>query len=80
MCLACPMRVMASDGFSARCEARGVERQVGLLMLQCDTISVGDWVLVHLGQAIQRMTEADAAASWRLLDELLQADRPRASA
>ena len=73
MCLAVPMQIKAIEGFNARCEAKGVERDVSLFMLQGDEVQVGDYVMVHVGYAIQVMTEAEAQSSWELFDEMLAA-------
>lgn len=73
MCLAIPMRVMRIDGFQARCEARGVERDVSLFLLQHEPVAPGDLVMVHVGHAIEKMTEEDAASTWALYDEILGA-------
>ncbi len=72
MCLAVPMQVKSIDEFKAVCEARGVDREVSLFMLQGEQISVGDFVLVHVGYAIQKISSDDADASWQLFDELLE--------
>lgn len=74
------MRVVERDGFVARCEARGAERSVSLLLLQHEEIAPGDHVLVHVGQAMQKMSAADAAATWALLDEMLSAEESRPGA
>ncbi|MBI5719530.1 MAG: HypC/HybG/HupF family hydrogenase formation chaperone [Burkholderiales bacterium] len=74
MCLAIPMQVMHSDGLSARCQARGVERVVSLVLLQHEPPDAGDMVLVHLGQAVQKVSHEHAAEVWALLDEMLAAD------
>ncbi len=71
MCLAVPMRIRAIDGFNATCEARGVEREVSLFMLQGEPVAVGDHVMVHVGYAIQKVSDADAALTWELFDEVL---------
>lgn len=71
MCLAVPMRIRAIDGYNATCEARGVEREVSLFMLQGEPLAVGDHVMVHVGYAIQKVSEADAALTWELFDEVL---------
>jgi hydrogenase expression/formation protein HypC len=71
MCLAIPMRIVSIDGLMARCEVRGVERDINLFMLQDEGVCVGDHVLVHVGYAIQRLSEEDAAATWALFDEAL---------
>ena len=71
MCLAIPMQIVEIDGFVARCEAKGVQRDVSLFMLQDEAIVVGDFVMVHVGYAIQKVTEKDARSSWELFDEIL---------
>lgn len=71
MCLAIPMQVKSIDEFQCRCEARGIERQVSLFMMQDEDVSPGDFVLVHVGYAIQKISAADAAESWQLFDEVL---------
>ena len=71
MCLAVPMRICAIDGYDATCEARGVTRQVSLFMLQGEPVGVGDHVMVHVGYAIQKVSEEDAALTWELFDEVL---------
>lgn len=72
MCLAIPMQIIEIDGFNARCEARGVEREVSLFMLQGEPIAVGDFVMVHVGYAIQKVTAQEARSSWELFDQILE--------
>ena len=74
MCLGIPMQVKNIDGFLARCEAKGVERDVSLFMLQEDEVAVGDYVMVHIGYAIQKMTEQEARSAWEIYDEMLAAE------
>ncbi|WP_316202478.1 MULTISPECIES: HypC/HybG/HupF family hydrogenase formation chaperone [unclassified Bradyrhizobium] len=74
MCLGIPMRVVECDGVMARCEAKGIERMVSLFLLQHETIDPGDHVVVHVGYAIRKMSEAEAASAWDLFDELLAAE------
>ena len=74
MCLAIPMQVKSVDGYQCVCEARGVEREVSLFMMQGDPVSPGDFVLIHVGYAIQKVSAEDAAESWQLFDEILAAD------
>ena len=71
MCLAIPMQVIQIDGFNARCEAKGVERDVSLFMLQDEPPVVGDFVMVHVGYAIQKVTPQEARSTWELFDEVL---------
>lgn len=74
MCLGIPMQIVSIDGFNARCEAKGVSRDVSLFLLQGEDINVGDHVMVHVGYAIQMMTEQEARSTWELLDEMLAAE------
>ena len=60
MCLAVPMRIKSVDGFNAVCEAKGIEREVSLFMMQGEGIAPGDHVLVHVGYAIQKVSEEEA--------------------
>ncbi len=71
MCLAIPMKIRSIDGFVARCEARGVEREVSLFLMQDETLAPGDFVMVHVGYAIQKVTPEDARTAWELFDEAL---------
>jgi hydrogenase expression/formation protein HypC len=74
MCLGIPMQIVKIDGYNARCEAKGVMRDVSLFMLQDEAVSVGDYVMVHVGYALQKMSEPEARSTWELLDELLAFD------
>ncbi len=71
MCLAVPMKITAIDGYQCTCEARGIEREVSLFMLQHEDVKTGDHVLVHVGYAIQKVSDDEAAESWALFDEML---------
>lgn len=71
MCLAVPMKITAVDGYQCTCEAKGIEREVSLFMLQHEQIEPGDHILVHVGYAIQKVSEQEAADSWALFDEIL---------
>jgi hydrogenase expression/formation protein HypC len=74
MCLAVPMKISAIDGFLSTCEARGIEPEDSLFMLQDDTLQIGDNILVHVGYAIQKVSATEAAESWALFDEMLAAE------
>lgn len=71
MCLGIPMQIKQIDGFNARCEAKGIERDVSLFMLQHEPLQAGDYVVVHIGQAIQKVEPEEAAAAWEIYDEML---------
>ncbi len=74
MCLALPMRIVSVSGTLACCEAGGVERDVDLWLLRDQSIGPGDYVLVHVGYAIQTV-DAEAARATRALFE--EAERRR---
>ena len=65
------MQIVAIDGYKAQCTAKGVMREVSLFMLQDEPIAVDDFVMVHVGYALQKMTEQEARSTWELLDEML---------
>lgn len=75
MCLGIPMQIVDTDGYNARCEAKGVQRQVSLFMLQDEPLAPGDYVMVHVGYAIQKMTEPEARSAWQLYDEMLAGEQ-----
>lgn len=74
MCLGIPMQIREIQGFSARCEAKGVERDVNLFLLQDTLPAIGDFVMVHVGYAIQTITPEAARSAWELYDEMLAAE------
>lgn len=73
MCLAIPMRIESIEGFLARCEIKGVSRDVNLFLLQDRPVSVGDHVLVHLGYAIEILDLAETQRYWETFDAVLAA-------
>lgn len=75
MCLAIPMQITTINGFNATCEARGIERQVSLFMMQHEPLQVGDFIMVHIGYAIQKVSPEEAQTAWELYDEMLQRDQ-----
>jgi len=75
MCLAIPMKITEINGFNARCEAKGVQREVSLFMLQDDSLQPGDFVMVHIGYAIQKVQAEEARTAWELYDEMLRREQ-----
>lgn len=71
MCLGIPMQICDIDGFTARCQAKGVERDVSLFLLQGMDVQVGDYVMVHVGYAIQKVASEAARSAWELHDEMV---------
>ncbi len=71
MCLAIPSKVekINEDG-TATVDTLGVKRIVSLELLQ-EEIKEGDYVLVHVGFAIQKLDEEEALKSLELFEEIL---------
>ncbi|TLF50414.1 HypC/HybG/HupF family hydrogenase formation chaperone [Halomonas urmiana] len=70
MCLAIPMQITRLDGDTARAASRGIERDIDLMLVQDQPLAVGDFVIVHVGYALQRLEPDDALATWQLIDEM----------
>jgi hydrogenase expression/formation protein HypC len=68
------MQIHRIDGVEARCSAKGVERTVSLFMLQHEQVGIGDWVLVHVGYALQVISAVTARETWDLFDQMLAED------
>ena len=75
MCLGIPMQIKSIEGFTARCEAKGVERDVSLFMMQDDALEVDDFIVVHVGYAIQRISPQEAQSAWEIYDEMLAGEQ-----
>ncbi|WP_456403661.1 HypC/HybG/HupF family hydrogenase formation chaperone [Thiolapillus sp.] len=73
MCLGIPMRVLSVDGFVARCEAKGVQREVNLFLMQEEEVNIGDYLVMHAGYATQKVTAEEAASAWEIYDQILAA-------
>jgi hydrogenase expression/formation protein HypC len=41
-------------------------------MLQGEPLEVGDHVLIHVGYAIQKVSEEEARSAWEVFDEILE--------
>jgi hydrogenase expression/formation protein HypC len=42
--------------------------------LQDEVIKVGDYLLIHVGYALQKISEEEALSTWELLDQMLAED------
>jgi len=58
MCVATPMRIVGIEGSSAKVDAAGVQAQVSIELV--DDVAVGDYVIVHAGYAISRLSPEEA--------------------
>ncbi len=80
MCLGIPGRILRIDDPArklATVEVSGVRRQVNVACIVDDAhpieSCVGEWVLIHVGFAMARIDEAEAAETLRILTELGEA-------
>jgi len=80
MCLAIPGQIVAIDDATRKLavvDVGGVRRQINIACVvdAAHTVEscVGDWVLVHVGFAMTRIDEAQAAATLQVLRELGEA-------
>ncbi len=75
MCLAIPGRIVeiVDAGLQlAKAEVGGVRRNINIALVddEEDRVAVGDWVLIHVGFAMSRIDEAEAAATLKALADI----------
>ena len=79
MCLAIPGRIVELIADQKNevgiVEVAGVRRRVQLGLLADDMPVTGDWVLIHVGFAMSKISELDAAEQMRLLSMLGEVDQ-----
>ena len=69
MCLAIPAKVVQKlESDQALVEVGGVRSQISLMLVE--GVTVGDYVIVHVGFAIARLNAEEAAKSLALFDEI----------
>jgi len=80
MCLGIPGQIVAIDDAErklATVSVAGIRRQVNIACIVDDAhpaeSCLGDWVLVHVGFAMARIDEAEAAETLRVLNEIGEA-------
>lgn len=73
MCLAIPDQVVDivdSENHIAKVDVGGVRRNVnvGLLRKSSEGVDIGDWVLIHVGFALSKVDEEEAARTLSMLE------------
>ena len=69
MCLAIPAQVVEISGNeTAVVELGGIRKAISTALL--DEVAVGDYVIVHVGYALERLNVAEAEETLRLFAEL----------
>jgi hydrogenase expression/formation protein HypC len=74
MCLGIPAQIVEivdATGGLAKAELSGVRRSVSIAL--CPEVAVGDWVLVHVGFALERIDEEHARETLELLAQMGEA-------
>jgi hydrogenase expression/formation protein HypC len=77
MCLAIPGQIVElypDSPTAALVDVVGVRRRVDLGLLQDELPTMGDWVLIHVGFAMSKISEEDAADQMRTLRMLGEAE------
>jgi hydrogenase expression/formation protein HypC len=74
MCLSIPSKVVKIDEENAMCtvDTMGVQREASLSMMEDGAIKVGDYVLLHIGFVMNKISEEHAQASLETYREILE--------
>ena len=70
MCLAIPAKIIElfpGEQTRALVEVVGVRRQIDTALLQDEQLQTGDWVLIHVGFAMSKISEEQARDQIRTL-------------
>jgi hydrogenase expression/formation protein HypC len=68
MCLSVPAKIIEINGETAKATIGGGIIEIGLQLVE--NISVGDYVLVHTGFALEKIDEEEALKTIEMLKEL----------
>ena len=68
MCLSIPSKIVSINGDKAMVSVGGTQYEASLQLL--DDVQVDDYVLIHTGFAIQKISEEEANETLRLFKEL----------
>lgn len=71
MCLGVPGKVLAIDGMNATVDFFGVKKELRLDVVD-EPVSVGDYVLNHVGFAIRRIPAEEVGETLALFDQILK--------
>lgn len=69
MCLSIPAKIESIDGEMAICSVGGATYEASIQMLDRNDLSTGDYVLLHTGFAIQKISKEEAEATLELFEE-----------
>ena len=72
MCLWVPAKILETGDGAAVVELGGVRREISVMLV--DDVAVGEWVIVHAGFAIEKLSEEAAEQTLALFREIAEAD------
>jgi len=73
MCLSIPAKIISIDGSMAEVSAGGTIFKAGLQMIE--DANPGDYILLHAGFAIQKISEEEAVETLKLFEEMNSGER-----
>ena len=72
MCLSIPSKVVSIDENNmATVDTMGVKREVTLDLID-ERVEIGDYVLIHVGFAMNKISQEEALESIKVYDEIVQ--------
>jgi len=74
MCLAIPGEVLSTEENLATVDVGGVEQEVRLDTLT-EEVDQGDYLLVHTGFAIQKLSQEEARETLEIFDDLIETNK-----
>ena len=73
MCLAIPAKIISVDGTTAHCKMSGVTKDVDISLTP--QAKAGDWVIVHVGFALQVIDPEKAAETLAAMQAVADAQK-----
>lgn len=68
MCLAIPAKIVEINGLMATVDVGGVRKEISLALV--DDVTVDDYVIVHVGYALNRLDPEEAEATLKLFQQI----------
>jgi hydrogenase expression/formation protein HypC len=68
MCLSIPAKIISIESEKAKANIGGSIVEINLQLV--DDVTIGDYVLVHTGFALEKINEAEALNTLQLINEL----------
>jgi hydrogenase expression/formation protein HypC len=78
MCLSIPGKILSIDGDNAKVDIQGNLVDVNLQLV--DDVKTGDHVLVHVGFALEKISDQEAKELLSMLDEIQKPENPKGRA